>query len=233
MNFLIELLFPRRCPICDRPVDKMGKYICKNCKPKIRYVKSPYCFKCGKPLKDNAREYCTDCQKAAHLFDRGRAMYEYETVKEAIYRFKYEGRKEYATFFGRQMAGKFSQEISEWKPDALIPVPLHKDRLKERGYNQSALLARELGNVLNIPVNEEIVCREKPTVPQKELNGKERENNLKNAFKIRQNDVKLKTIIVVDDIYTTGSTMNAIAQCLKEAGVQKVFFVSLAVGRGI
>ncbi len=233
MNFLIDLLFPRRCPICDRPVDKIGNDICKACLPKIRYVESPYCLKCGKPLKDDAKEYCMDCINATHIFDRGRALYEYDTVKEAIYRFKYEGRKEYATFFGRQLAKRLSKEILSWKPDAILPVPLHKDRLKERGYNQAFLLARELGRALNIPVNEEILYRKRATIPQKELNVKERQNNLKNAFKIRQNDVKLKTIIVVDDIYTTGSTMNGIAQCLKEAGTEKIFFVSLAVGKGI
>lgn len=233
MNFLIELLFPRRCPICDRPVDKMGSDICKKCQPKIRYVESPYCLKCGKSLKDDTKEYCQDCENATHIFDRGRALYEYEGVKKAIYRFKYEGRQEYAAFFGRQLAKKLSTEILNWKVDAILPVPLHKDRLKKRGYNQASLLAKELGKALKIPVNEEILYRKKATVPQKQLNVKERQNNLKNAFKIRQNDVKLKTVIVVDDIYTTGSTMNAIAQCLKDEGVEKVFFVSLAVGRGI
>ena len=80
MNFLVELLFPRRCPVCDRPIDKMGRYICKKCRNKIQYIQSPFCMKCGKSLKDEAMEYCEDCKNATHLFERGRALYEYDTV---------------------------------------------------------------------------------------------------------------------------------------------------------
>ena len=233
MNFLIELLFPRRCPVCDKPVDKMGRYICTKCRKKIRYVQSPFCFKCGKSLKDERQEYCEDCKNANHIFDRGRALYEYDTVKEAVYRFKYEGRKEYADFFGKELAGKLGGLIKDWNADAIVPVPLYKEREKERGYNQAALLARALGQELHIPVNEKFIYRKKATEAQKKLKGKERQNNLKNAFKIGQNDVKLKTIIVVDDIYTTGATMDEMARCLKNAGVSKVYCISLAVGRGM
>lgn len=233
MNFLVELLFPRRCPVCDKPVDKMGNYICKKCQEHIRYVQSPYCLKCGKELKTSTEEYCEDCKNAAHIFDRGRAVYEYESIKEAVYRFKYAGRREFAEFFGKQTADILGKEIKGWKPDVIVPVPLHKEREKKRGYNQAALLAKEVSKCLDIPVNDKIIYRSRATVPQKELNGKERQNNLKNAFKIGQNDVKLKTIIVVDDIYTTGATMDEMAQCLKSAGAEKIYCISLAIGRGI
>ncbi len=233
MNFLIELLFPRRCPVCDRPVDKMGRYACKKCRRGLKYVENSYCMKCGKSLKEADDECCVDCQNASHLFDRGRALYEYETVKMAVYRFKYQGRREYAAFFGMELADKLGEEIRSWRADAIIPIPLHKDREKQRGYNQSALIAQELGKRLNIPVEGKILERIRKTLPQKNLKGKERQNNLKNAFKIRQNDVKLNTVIVVDDIYTTGATMDEIAGCLKRAGVRYVYCISLAVGRGI
>lgn len=233
MNFLVELLFPRRCPLCDRPVDKIGRYICKKCENEIRYVASPYCFQCGKGLKDDTREFCEDCENSNHVFDKGKALYEYDAIKEAVYRFKYAGRREYAEFFGKQIAEKMGEEIRGLSPDLIIPVPLHKNREMKRGYNQAALLAREVSKVLNIPINEKIIYRCKPTVPQKELNGKERQNNLKNAFKMRQNDVKLKTIIVIDDIYTTGVTMDEMALCLKKAGAGKIYCISLAIGRGI
>lgn len=233
MNFLVELLFPRRCPVCDRPVDKMGSYICVKCQHKMKYVEGPYCLKCGKSLKDAGEEYCVDCMNAAHIFDRGRALCEYESVKDAIYRLKYENRREYAEYFGKQLASKLGKEIRSWKAEAIVPVPLHKDREKVRGYNQAALIAKSLGKQLNIPVYENYVQRIKSTVPQKELIGKERQNNLKNAFKIGQNDVKLNTIIVVDDVYTTGATMDEIARCLKNAGIHRVYCICLAVGRGI
>ena len=233
MNFLIELLFPRRCPVCDRPVDKMGRYVCKKCRAELKYVEDSYCMKCGKSLKATDDEFCGDCKDASHIFDRGRALYEYETVKEAVYRFKYQGRREYAQFWGMELARVLGEEILSWRADAIIPVPLHKTREKQRGYNQAALIARELGKRLNIPVEEEFVGRIRQTLPQKNLKGKERQNNLKNAFKIRQNDVKLNTVIVVDDIYTTGTTMDEIAGCLKRAGIREIYCISLAVGRGI
>ena len=233
MNFLVELLFPRRCPICDKPVDKMGRYVCKKCQDNIKYIETPYCLKCGKSLKEENEECCEDCKNSAHIFDRGRALYEYDSIKEAVYRFKYENRVEYADFFGKQLANKLGEEIKSWKADVIVPVPLHKEREKKRGYNQATLIARALGRELGIPVEEELVYRIKSTVPQKELKGKERQNNLKNAFKIGRNDVKLKTIIVVDDVYTTGATMNEMAHCLKNVGIHRVYCISLAVGRGI
>ncbi len=233
MNLLVEILFPRRCPICDKPVDKMGRYICTKCRPKIKYIKEPFCMKCGKGLRDDTLEYCEDCKNSDHIFTRGRALYEYDTVKEAIYRLKYDDRMEYADFFGKDLAKKLGKEVQSWKADAIIPVPLHKDREKQRGYNQANLLAKALGRELDIPVKENFILRSRGTLAQKKLNVKERQNNLKNAFKIGQNDVKLKTVIVVDDIYTTGATMDAVARCLKLAGVREVYFVSLAVGRGI
>lgn len=229
MNLLIELLFPRRCPICDKPVKKLGDLICAECYQKICYVKTPCCLKCGKGLKDEGVEFCTDCEKNHHFFDRGLALYEYSFMKESIYRFKYDGRKEYAKFYGKEIAKKLGKDILAFRADAIVPVPLHRNRLKKRGYYQAALLAREVGSALKIPVEETLVERQKETLPQKEICGKERQNNLKNAFKIVQNDVKLKTIIIIDDIYTTGSTMDAMSKCLRNAGVEKIYCISLAI----
>ena len=233
MNLLIELLFPRRCPICDKPVDKIGRYVCKKCEASLQYVEPPYCMKCGKGLESETKEYCMDCQNTEHFFQSGRALYEYEPIKESIYRFKYEGRKEYAEFYGKELAKRFGGQLKEWKIDALVPVPMHIDKVKKRGYNQAFLIAKVLGEELNIPVRDEIVKRMRATLPQKQLNGKERQNNLKNAFKMGKNDVKLNTVVVVDDIYTTGATMDAVTECLKSAGVKKVYCISLTVGRGM
>ena len=233
MNLLVELLFPRRCPICDKPVDKLGDYICKKCHGALQYVTTPYCMKCGKGLENETKEYCSDCQNMEHIFQSGRALYEYEPIKASIYRFKYEGRKEYAEFYGKELAKHFGKLIKEWKVDAIVPVPLYWEKEKKRGYNQAVLVARVLGKELNIPVKEEIVKRVRATLPQKQLNGKERQNNLKNAFKIGENDVKLNTVVVVDDIYTTGATMDAVTACLKSADVSKVYCISLTVGRGM
>jgi ComF family protein len=172
--------------------------------------------------------YCSECKRRDRAFERGRALYEYPSAADAIYRFKYGGRQEYAAFFGEQMGEYLGGFLEKIRPDALVPVPLHKSRLRKRGYNQAALLARQIGRQFNIPVYDKLLIREKNTRPLKEMNAKERQNNLKKAFKVTRNDVKLEIIVVVDDIYTTGSTVEEAARTLKSAGAKKVYFLTLA-----
>ena len=116
---------------------------------------------------------------------------------------------------------------------ALVPVPIHKSRQKKRGYNQALLLAEVLSAYCGIPVYDDLIARCGKTKAQKNLTDRERQNNLKKAFKIGRNDVKLKTIIVVDDIYTTGTTLDAVAKVCKEAGVVSVYSLTVAVGKGL
>ena len=238
-----QLLFPLRCPVCDRPVPnapfglnapfgRMGRSICPGCESGLKRIQSPFCLKCGKPMLTE-EELCSDCKSLEHRFIQGRSLFAYGDVAGCIYRFKYRGRQEYAAWLGKAMAEAFADYVRWISPDALIPVPLHEKRLAVRGYNQSALLAEEIGKALHIPVYDELVVRGKNTVPQKTLNRVERQNNLKKAFKICQNDVKLSTIVIIDDIYTTGSTVDDMAKLLMASGIQKVYYVALAVGRGI
>lgn len=116
--------------------------------------------------------------------------------------------------------------------EAVIPVPIHKNRRKKRGYNQAELFARELGKLLELPVDGEILVRTKDTTPQKKLDDRERKNNLKKALKIGKDSVQWKKVLVVDDIYTTGSTVDAAALVLKEAGVEEIYVLSIAIGKG-
>ena len=123
--------------------------------------------------------------------------------------------------------------ILSWKPDALIPVPIHESRRRERGYNQSDVLAKAIGKRIDIPVYTDWISRCRKTAPQKELEPAERQKNLKKAFKIIHDDVKLNTIVIIDDIYTTGSTIDNVAQCAKDAGVKKIYFITLSIGKGM
>ena len=227
-----QLLFPLRCPICDEPVRPFGEKICPECIEKRKLLDAPYCMKCGKKLTDDA-EVCGDCVRTAHMFVRGRALYEYESVAASIYKFKYGGRQEYADFFGEELANYLGEFIQNIKPDALVPIPLHRKRQNRRGYNQAALLAEALGHYTGVPVQHDFLLRTRNTMPLKYLNPKERQNNLKKAFIIGRNDVKLKKIILVDDIYTTGSTMDEAARTLINYGVKQVYFVALACGEGV
>lgn len=230
---ILDLLFPRRCAVCDEPTDRLGEGVCKNCAGRIVYIKPPFCMKCGKQLREAKGEYCEDCLKKKHLYLQGTALYEYGSMADSLFRFKYAGRQEYALFYGKELCERKGKWLSALKPDALIPVPIHSSRKRMRGYNQAELLAREVSKRTGIPLYTGLIGRIKKTLPQKELTDRERQNNLKRAFKILQNDVKLSTIVIIDDIYTTGSTIDAMAEVLKEAGIPNVYYMALAVGRGM
>ena len=233
LGILTDLIYPRRCPVCDRAVSPFGSLVCETCKEAFEYVKEPYCMKCGKKLEEEETEYCHDCMRHRHLFDRGRALCSYRSISDSIYRFKYKGRQEYAAYYAVCMEQSLGNWIRRCRPDALIPVPIHTSKRRVRGYNQAEVLAKELGKRLGIPVETNLIKRVRKTVPMKELSVYNRQNNLKRAFKICHNDVKLSTIVIIDDIYTTGSTIDAMSYELRKAGVKRIYFVTLAIGNGL
>lgn len=176
-------------------------------------------------------EYCRDCKKHSYSYEEGRAVWVYtKELRESIYRFKYDNKREYAQFYVQEIVNGYGDWIRYLGVEAILPVPLHKKKQKSRGFNQAEVLAKGIGKALEIPVRTDLVYRQKNTIPQKELNSKERQKNLKNAFKIVQNDVQLNKILLVDDIYTTGSTIEAMASALKQNGVKKVYYICLGAG---
>jgi ComF family protein len=169
-----------------------------------------------------------------HFYTRGISLCSYNGImRESIYRFKYGGRKEYAKAYGRLMGHRFGAMLKRAGVEGIVPVPLHPKREYQRGYNQAALLAEALGRETGIRVYQDYILRTRYTQPMKTLSAPERQNNLKKAFKIGRDDVKLKVIIVIDDIYTTGSTIDAVAKVLIEAGALRVYFMTLAIGEDI
>lgn len=229
----ITLFFPRRCPVCDEPVKPWNALACRECASKFDYIEPPRCLKCGKHIGDSGKEYCDDCAAHEHLYDSGRALFSYRNVSASIARFKYRGRREYASWYASCMADVLGPFIRASQADALVPVPLHRSRLKKRGYNQAQVLAEALSVLTGIPVRADLIERSVKTAPMKDLSVVERQNNLKRAFKIRRNDVKLNIIIIIDDIYTTGSTIDAMSREFRKVGVERIYFITLAIGRGI
>jgi len=228
---ILSLLFPPRCALCDAVI-KGKKHICRSCVSKLLFLGEDVCIKCGKPVEAQ-EEYCHDCKKKKHAFEQNMAVFSYETVRESLYRFKYAGRAEYADFYAEGAMYALKDKIAKIHAQALIPVPLHKSRLRKRGYNQAQLFAEALGKRLGIPVYTHLVRRVKNTIPMKKLQGRERQNNLKKAFLISENGVKLNTIILVDDIYTTGATLDELSTAFKEAGVENVYCITVAIGNGL
>lgn len=227
-------LYPLRCPICDRPAGE-GRKLCMDCEAELCYASEPSCMKCGKKVWSDDKLLCADCEKRHHLFARGFQLFEYESIRDSLFRFKYEGRQEYAAFYGEQIYQKLGTTLQNLRPDAIVPVPIHDERLLKRGYNQAELLARELSKHLEVPVESNLICRQKNTKAMKELGPDERKNNLRGAFKLCQNDVSFKTIVIIDDIYTTGSTVDAVCKELfcGITGLERCYFVTLAAGTGV
>lgn len=229
---VLDAFFPRRCAICDGVIS--GKdIVCDKCREGVELICGDTCMKCGKSLKNQHEVYCYDCKRSVKAFERGFAVFEYEYIKESLYRFKYSGRAEYSRFYAQMTMVRYGDRFISLGIEAFIPVPVHMLRLRKRGYNQAYEYAKELSRLSNIPVDNELITRQTNTIPLKRLRPEERQKKLKNAFKLLRNDVKFKKVCVVDDIYTTGSTINTISVLLKSLGIEEVFFITIAIGQGI
>ena len=261
-DLLLDLLFPPVCPFCRRPwhrplrselkelADEIkgiqrrkdsGTYIsgiCPACRSKVPVVHEPYCLKCGKPIEDEKAEYCYDCSHRTHAFDEGRALYPHAGApKRAVYELKYGDRRVYGTVFGREMAHRYSSWMSRKRITMIVPVPLHRSRLRERGYNQAAVIAEALAAEFGDQAlyREDVLIRETETKRLKTLSPMERRIALEDAFRADLSSVPsemCESVLVVDDIYTTGSTIDATAKCLKRAGAKHVFFLAVTIGQG-
>ena len=236
IDTVLEVLYPKRCPICEGIVLPKGAFVCEKCYEALQWVNAPYCMKCGKPMEDETREYCHDCQNKSFHYEYGYGMWVYdENLRKSMVGFKYKNKREYAEFYIHELITHYEEKIRRMNVDVIIPVPIHRRRYRQRGYNQAALLATGLGKALNIHVEEELLLRTRYTMPQKNLDDKERQKNLKKAFLINRStkyDYVGKKILLIDDIYTTGSTIEVCTNVLLQAGVSKVYFVSLCIGKG-
>jgi len=231
-EFMLGILYPRRCPICGEIVMEKDSTICDPCRKYACPIQEPRCKKCSKELDSDEKEYCYDCMRTPHFYTRGIAVFPYDNyLKKSIYQMKFHNKREYNDFYVDEMLRSSGMVLSEWKPDVIVPVPLHKSKQRQRGFNQSELLARGIGKKLGIPVSSNLVLRVRATMPQKELSKKNRKINLKNAFKINKYDVKLKRILLIDDIYTTGTTIDTIACELLKQGAEQVYFAVVCIGR--
>lgn len=231
-EMLVSIFFPRRCPVCDEAV-LYGEKICTSCKKSIPYIKEPACKKCGKQLDNERQEYCGDCSRKVHHFLQGKAVFSYRAgMKLSMYRFKYSNKREYVQFYAEEAVKQHGAWMMRRGIEVIVPVPMYITKQRMRGYNQAEVFAKALGKELQLPVEKNLVKRVKNTKPQKMLNDSQRKDNLKGAFQVRTNIVKYSKILLVDDIYTTGATIDAIAVELKKNGAKEVYFLSICVGEG-
>ena len=217
----------RRVSFCGEELVADTRYrLCSECVEKLPFVGEHRCLSCGMPLKDES-DYCNRCQYEKFAFVKNRSPLTYDgETKKMIYALKF-GRKKYiAQTLGALMADEFLK--SGMQADIIVFVPMTQKEEKKRGFNQSALLAYEVGGRLNIPVLPALV-KIKDTSAQKELHGKERAINLEGAFSCAFEQVKNRRLLLIDDIFTTGATANECAKVLLKAGAREVNVLTSAV----
>ncbi len=228
MRRLLRLLYPPKCVFCGALTESEQFAVCQDCLPSIPHNKRA-CEKCGTPLDTVYGDLlCTDCRKKKPAFSRAYVPFIYkDAVRTAILRFKFAGRRAGARTFAAYMLMKM-RELEAARPDVITFVPMHFIRLGMRGYNQAALLAQALGKMLGVPV-EATLRKIKHTLPQSKRRGRDRLYAPRGVYALRGDAaVSGKRILLVDDVITTGATLNACTRLLKEAGAKNVEIATVA-----
>lgn len=226
------ILYPRRCPVCMEIVTPRGALVHAPCKKKLCYVREPACKRCGRQIISMEKEYCSECRKRDFHYTRNYAVWQYEeNMRHSLSEFKYHSRKEFADFYAAEAVRLYGGKIRREQPDVLVPVPVHRTRRAQRGFNQAELLAVKIGRAMGIAVDTHYLLRTKQTERLKDLNHRERVKMLKDAFEVDPTrKVDYHGIMLVDDIYTTGSTLDACAKVLQRAGAKTVTALCMAIG---
>ena len=232
-NEMVDLLYPPRCPICEEILSRREGRVCLRCRKRLPYIEEPLCKKCGKPLGSQEQEYCLDCERQNHEFLCGRAVFLYEkSFRRSVQRMKFNNHREYLDFYAEEMAREGEKYLRQWRPRIILPVPVNRRKRRERGFDQSVLLAKRLSRLTGIPMDDGALVRNRYTLPQKELDAGERKRNMKGAFTLKKGVTLPEPVLLVDDIYTTGSTIDAVCRELKKNGIHRIYFLVLCIGKG-
>lgn len=221
---LLDLLYPPRCISCQR----VGSWLCTQCQAQMERVVAPFCERCGDAVA--APGLCARCRAELPRIEAIRSVFFFEGVtREAIHRFKYDGLTALAVPLAALM-------VDYWRAHPLltsvvVPVPLHTRRLGERGYNQAALLARELVSQAGLQLDERTLMRQRATAPQVDLDAEQRRENMRGAFRAQGQALAGQDVLLVDDVCTTGATLEACAVALYDAGARSVRALTLARAR--
>lgn len=231
---ILELIYPPFCVLCDQVLAHGTEAVlCEDCQKTYPVLRDNLCLICGKPLVDHKKERCLDCRKRVHFYEEGKALWVYDDrVKEAIKAYKYRNRREIGPLFAKELARVYNESI-QWPIDMVLPVPLHPKKLKARGFNQTRLMAGEFVKRTSLVLGaEEALKRVVATGPQEGLSDKDRMANVLFAFEADPRYVANKNILLIDDVYTTGATVDGCAKALTDSGANEIYIMSVAIGRG-
>jgi ComF family protein len=238
-DWLVDWLYPPRCRACGGRIRGRDlSYFCSTCWPQIQIVSHPLCTICGRPFFDASGDDhpCGNCLSRTPHFISARAWACYprdeadkHPLRRVVQRFKYGRKVSLGKPLGRLMTFGCEEFLNGWDVDLILPVPLHPKRLRWRGFNQSVLLARQVGRAYGIPLDPYVLFREKETPPQTQLSEEERRRNVRGVFSVRgKQAIQRKNLLLVDDVYTSGATVNECSRALRRAGAKEVHVLTLA-----
>ncbi len=229
---VINFIFPQQCCICKSYLGMDGA-VCANCLAKLDFISNPKCECCGLPFEfklKNAKQklLCPNCIKKPYKFDKAISSVKYnEFSKKIILPLKHGDKTQYAKFIANIMT--MSGRDIATDSDFIIPVPIHLTRMLKRKYNQASLIANHLSKVYKKPVLYSTLIRSKSTPSQGHLSERERKQNVSGVFSVKHSErIKGKNILLIDDVFTTGATVNECAKILKKAGANKIFVLTFA-----
>ncbi|MEW6380360.1 MAG: ComF family protein [bacterium] len=234
----LSILFPATCAICGSHLGwRSENPVCATCWEEVRLIQQPICPICGQPFSDEAgtdvskKTYCNSCQECSPAFIQARSIFFYEgAIRHLIHEFKYQGNIRIGKFLARSMVSCWdSSEADISSVDCIVPVPIGRKKLRQREFNQSLILARQIGKKLKVPVYPFGLERVKEVAPQMKLSRLERMRNIQNSFRVRDGrKVCGRKVLLVDDVFTTGATARECSRVLRYSGAEEVRVLTLA-----
>ncbi len=230
-----DSMFPQSCIYCEGARIDGGNFLCGDCREAIQFLTEALCHTCGAPADisyDFPREdfQCGLCRKKPFVFDRARSLGRYDTVlKELIHFFKYRPQRGVVSEISSLLDRYFPYRGDELKGFWVLPVPLYKNKLQERQFDQAHLIADLIAKRFDLPMGREWLIKNRDTGPQAKKNKTERVKNVKGAFSVMDKNILVgKDLILVDDVFTTGATVNEASKMLKRSNCGRVFVFTLA-----
>jgi len=233
---LASLVFPAPCRICEASLDTASRIpICRDCLDSLRPISGPVCLLCGRPFVSPLaaaaiRPLCHLCRRGVYHFDLARSYGAYDgAMVRAIALLKYHAVTPLGSWFAARLAELAAREPQAFAADVVVPVPLHASRLRERGYNQAELIARPLAKRLRLPLRSYLLVRTRPRPDKLKLSRQERWHTVRGAYAIREgNRVDKLRLLLIDDVFTSGATLDACARALRRAGAASVTGITVA-----
>ncbi|MBW6516110.1 MAG: ComF family protein [Candidatus Cloacimonetes bacterium] len=228
-SLLIDLIFPKICFTCLSRIEDDDNFLCQGCKKELQLLPDSCCPVCGS-LNTLTKENCVFCQSEKVYFDRCRSIFPYnDVVRTLIHELKYNDMTNIAGYLAEHAIKYLRSKNPFSQIDYVCPVPLHPTRRRERGYNQAAFIAKKLASHFGWDYKPDVIKRVKFTESQANLTPKQRKENVNRAFSIDRNFILYEVnILIIDDVFTTGATVNSICQLLRQHRVNNIYVLTVA-----